>query len=272
MKSWMSLLLMLGLSACATNAVSGRKQLMLVSEEQAIVASKQAYVAEVQKLKTEGKLSTDVALNNRVYTITKRLIAQAIAYRPETRNWEWSVQVINEPKVANAYCMAGGRMAIYTGIINQLDASDDEIAQVMGHEIAHALSAHTAEKMSEMMLLSGVVAGLGVAKGDRAAMLAGLAGGALSMKYSRDKETESDEIGILLAAKAGYNPNAAVTLWQKMAQLGGGETSGTVAKVQSFFSTHPSSSDRIANMKKMAPKMMPFFLQGGEREEFPLQL
>ncbi len=271
MKMWFALVMITLLSGCVTNAVSGRKQLMLVSEDQAIVASKQAYTAEVQKLKSEGKLSTDTALNIRVYTITRRLIAQAIAYRPETRQWEWSVQVINDDKVANAYCMAGGRMAIYTGIINQLDASDDEIAQVMGHEIAHALSAHTAEKMSEMMLISGVVAGLGVAKGDRAALLAGLAGGALSMKYSRDKETESDEIGILLAAKAGYDPNAAVTLWQKMGKLSGSD-GGAMAKVQSFFSTHPSSADRISNMKKMTPKVMPYFLQGGARDEFPLQL
>lgn len=271
MKTGFILVLLALLAGCTTNAVTGRKQLMLVSEDQAIVASKQAYTTEVNKLKSEGKLSSDSALNHRVYRITRRLIAQAIVYRPETAQWEWSVQIINDPKTANAYCMAGGRMAIYTGIIDQLNASDDEIAQVMGHEIGHALSAHTAEKMSEMMVLSGVVAGLGVTKGDKAAMLAGLAGGALTLKYSRDKETEADRIGIELAAKAGYSPEAAITLWQKMAQLGGGSGSGGVAKVQAFFSTHPSSDDRIANMKKWAPTMLTYYQQPGERDEFPLQ-
>lgn len=266
MKAWFSIAILALLSGCATNAVTGRKQLMLVSEDQAIVASKQAYTAELQKLKSAGKLSTDQMLIDRVHRITRRLIAQAIVYRPETQKWEWSVQVINDPKNANAYCMAGGRMAIYTGIIDQLDASDDEIAQVMGHEIAHALSAHTAEKMSEMMMVSGIVAGLGIAKGDKAAMLAGLAGGVMTLKYSRDKETESDEIGILLAAKAGYNPEAAITLWQKMAQLG-----GATGKVQAFFSTHPSSSERIAQMKKLQANVLPFYQLGGERAEFPLQ-
>ena len=271
MRGWILLPLCVLLNACATNAVTGRRQLMLVSEEQAIVASKQAYTTEVQKLKSEGKLSTDTVLNDRVYRITRRLIAQAILYRPETQQWEWSVQVINDPKNANAYCMAGGRMAIYTGIIDQLDASDDEIAQVMGHEIGHALSAHTAEKMSEMMVLSGIVAGFGIAKGDKAALLAGLAGGALSLKYSRDKETEADRIGIELAAKAGYAPDAAIALWQKMAKLGGAGNGGVIGKVQGFFSTHPSSGDRIANMKKWSPIMMPYYEQPGERAEFPLQ-
>jgi len=146
------------LVACATSP-TGRRQLMLVSEDSAIASSAQAYVQEVGKLKQEGKLSGDKALIRRVNDITERLVAQAIEWRPESAKWQWSVAVIDDPETVNAWCMAGGRMAIYTGLINQIQPTDDEIAQVMGHEIGHALANHTAEKMSVAMASSiGVVA------------------------------------------------------------------------------------------------------------------
>ena len=107
-------------AACATSP-TGRKQLMLVSEQQAISASRQAYVQEIGKAKQAGKLVTDPRLLNRIEVITERLVAQAILMRPETAKWEWSVQVIDDPKTVNAWCMAGGRMAIYTGLIQQVD-------------------------------------------------------------------------------------------------------------------------------------------------------
>src|SRR5512135_2998315 len=148
------LLLTLGVAllvaACATSP-TGRKQLMLVSEDQAISASRQAYQQEMGKYQKEGKLVTDPRLLNRVRVITERLVGQAVRMRPDSAKWQWSVQVVDDPKTVNAWCMAGGRMAIYTGLIQKIDPTDDELAQVMGHEISHALANHTAEHMSVAM-------------------------------------------------------------------------------------------------------------------------
>ena len=137
----LALLLVTLVSACATSP-TGRRQLMLVSEQQAITASRQQYLQTMGKLKSEGKLVTDAKILKRVDTITGRLIAQAILMRPDTKAWEWSLQVIDDPKQVNAWCMAGGRMARYTGLIQKGDPTDDELAQVMGHEISHALANH----------------------------------------------------------------------------------------------------------------------------------
>jgi len=123
--------LLLVIAACATSP-TGRRQLMLVSEESSIASSKQAYVATVNELGAEGKIEDDAAINQRVNTITGRLITEAIKMRPETAEWEWSVVVIDDPEMVNAWCMAGGRMALYTGLLEQVQPTDDELAQVMG--------------------------------------------------------------------------------------------------------------------------------------------
>ena len=177
----------------------------------------------MSKLGSEGKLVSDPKLLKRVDTITGRLIAQAIIMRPDTQKWEWSVQVIDEPKTVNAWCMAGGRMALYTGLIQKVDPTDDELAQVMGHEISHALANHTAERMSVAMASQLGALAVGVASDSAAGMAAaqGAAAVAITLPNSRASETEADRIGIELAAKAGYDPRAAATLWQKMAKAGG---------------------------------------------------
>ena len=126
-----SLLLVL-LIACATNPVTGRKQFMLISEKQSIIASREAYVKMLEPLEEEGKIDSDPELTKRINLITAKLIAQALRYRPETEGWDWRVKIIDDPKTVNAFCMAGGKMAIYTGLIQQLEATDDEIAQVYG--------------------------------------------------------------------------------------------------------------------------------------------
>jgi predicted Zn-dependent protease len=260
------LLIVALLAACATSP-TGRRQLMLVSEQSAISSSAEAYVQEVGKFKSEGKLSRDRALIERVNVITERLVAQAIRWRPETRDWQWSVAVIEDPKVVNAWCMAGGRMAIYTGLINGIEATDDEIAQVMGHEIGHALANHTAEKMSVAMASSlGVIAAGVVADNSGAAMAGAAAAAALAIKLpnSRTAETEADRIGIELAARAGYDPAAAVTLWQKMGAAGGGEP-------PQFLSTHPSSDNRATRLARLGPKMEPYYREPGARPRHPVQ-
>ena len=150
------------LVACATSP-TGRKQLMLVSEESSIVSSKQAYISTVKELNDSGKIEKNWVINKRVEVITGQLITEAIKIRPETARWEWSVVVIDDPETINAWCMAGGRMAIYTGLIKKIDPTDDELAQVMAHEIAHALAKHTAEKMSMQMATAAGVAAVGIA-------------------------------------------------------------------------------------------------------------
>ena len=267
MRLMLLLLLALLTTACAVNPVTGRRQLMLVSEEQAIRDSKEAYVAEMSQLDQNGKLSQDKALVRRVETITGKLVAQAIKFRPETTDWEWSVKVIADDETVNAFCMAGGRMAIYTGLIKKLDASDDEIAQVMGHEIAHALSNHTAEKMSVAMATSTGIALLGVAQRDNPlAVSAGAMAAAVAVQLpnSRTAETESDEIGIKLAAMAGYDPRAAVTLWQKMAQVSG-------AGEFDWLSTHPAPGKRQETLQKLVPKMDPLYRDPAPRPQYKLR-
>ena len=255
-------------AACATSP-TGRKQLMLVSEQQAISASRQAYMQEMGKARQEGKLVTDPRLVNRVKVITERLVAQAVKMRPDSAQWEWSVQVIDEPKNVNAWCMAGGRMAVYTGLIQQVDPTDDELAQVMGHEIAHALANHTAERMSVAMASSAGVIAAGLLSDNPGAAMATAAVAAkvaIGLPNSRTAETEADRIGIELAARAGYDPRAAVTLWQKMGAVGGGKAP------PAFLSTHPSDQQRQQRLGALAPRMMPYYQAPGARPSYPVRM
>jgi len=142
---------LLALTGCETNPVTGRRQFIVVSEDEAIASSAQAYGQMLQPFQKSGKLDNDPTTTARIVAITERLIPPAVAYRPETQDWQWSVKVVGDPKTVNAWCMAGGKMAFYTGLIVALKPTDDEIAQVMGHEIAHALAKHQAEKMSRAM-------------------------------------------------------------------------------------------------------------------------
>jgi predicted Zn-dependent protease len=222
------------------------------AEDNAIAASREAYLTQMSELGAAGKLVTDPAVTRRVDQITSRLVAQAVMLRPETAKWEWSVEVIDEPMTVNAWCMAGGRMAVYTGLLQQLMPTDDELAQVMGHEISHALANHTAETMSIAMATQAGVAGAGVLSDDTAGAVMSVA--ALAAQYavqlpnSRTAESEADEIGIELAAKAGYNPSAAVSLWEKMGAVSGGGA-------PQFMSTHPAPANRQARLAELAPQM-----------------
>jgi predicted Zn-dependent protease len=255
-------LLTLLMVACAVSP-TGRNQLMLVSEQQAIDASSEAYVQMLTPLAKQGKLDNDPSLTKRVQTITKKLIVEAIKLRPETRSWEWSVKVIDEPDTVNAWCMAGGKMAIYTGLINKLSATDDEIAQVMGHEISHALANHTAERMSVAMASSLGIMAVGVITDSNATTVAATAVAAklaLELPNSRTSESEADRIGIEIAAKAGYSPHAAVSLWKKMAKAGNGGA-------PEFLSTHPAPENREQTLRNLIPQMMPYYEEAKARSQ-----
>ncbi|HEX5463899.1 MAG TPA: M48 family metallopeptidase [Burkholderiales bacterium] len=245
----------LALAGCATNPITGRSQLQLVSEEQAVSASAQAYTQQMSQYKTKGKLDQNSADVKRVRSIANRLIPQAERMRPQSRNWHWEVNVIDTPEV-NAFCMAGGKIAVYKGLIDKVHPTDAELAEVMGHEMGHALAGHQREQMSialaNNMALGVVTVATGAGQLTQQA-LATAANVAVRLPYSRKMESEADRIGIELAARAGYDPHAAVTLWQKMIKLEGGNAP------PAFLSDHPSSEARLQALKALVPKMMPLY-------------
>lgn len=270
MKIFTSILvtLLVLVTGCATNPVTGRSQFMIISEKQAISASREAYVKMLEPLQQEGKIDKDPAMAKRVHDITAKLIAQAIRYRPETENWDWRIKVIDEPDTVNAFCMAGGKMALYSGLILKLEPSDDELAQVMGHEIAHALSAHTAEKMSVALATDLAVTAYAVNQDRPDIALAGASLAAMlaiKLPGSRQAETEADRIGIELAARAGYDPQASVSLWQKMARESGNDGQFD------FFSTHPAPAKRMQELSALVAQMMPYYQSKEARPVYPLK-
>ena len=266
-----TVLVCLVLLGCKSNQISGRSQFMLIPEDMAISESNKAYKAMLTPIKKEGKLNTDPQMLERVKNITSLLVAQAILYRPDSKNWNWSVQVIDEPEVVNAWAMAGGRMAIYSGLITKLEATDDEIAQVMAHEISHALVAHTQERMSRALAMQLGITAMSIALQDekyggiaiQGTALAAIV--ALELPNSRTAESESDRIGIEIAAKAGFDPRAAVTLWKKMAD----ESEQKDSRFD-FLSTHPAPVKRVEELEKLTQVMMPYYDDKSPRPTHPV--
>lgn len=239
------------LSACVTSP-TGRTQFMLISPEAAIVESRRAYATTMRSVGQEGRFLYDPVLADRLGIVTGRLVRQAVAMFPHTRDWAWSVALIDEPDNVNAWCMAGGKMAIYSGFVAQLQPTDDELAQVMGHEIAHALANHTAERMS-MAIAQGLgVLAVGAATEDASTMRDAnlLATLALKLPNSRAAESEADRMGIELAARAGYDPAASVSLWRKMEALGSWG-------LPEFLRTHPSPGNRAQTLAALVPALRP---------------
>lgn len=245
--------------------MTGRPQLIIVNEKNVIGQATQAYNGMMGSLASEGKISNDAELIKRIQRITDRLISQAVLYRPDVAGWSWSVNVIDDPKTLNAFCMPGGKMAIYTGLITRLSASDDEIAAVMGHEISHAIANHGAERQSLLIATNfGAIAAAaattsaGGANSNQnyninrdAATLAALA--FVNLPNSRETEEEADRLGIELAARAGFHPHAAVTMWEKM--IAETKRNGRF----DFFSTHPSSPKRIDSLTALEPPMLKLY-------------
>jgi predicted Zn-dependent protease len=255
-----ALLVVLLLQACTTSPLTGREQYMVVSESMAVSQSAAAYAQMMGDLGKKKQIETGTPRAEKVKEITDRLVKHAVLVRPDSAKWAWEVQVINEPKTVNAFCMAGGKMAIYTGMWEQLKATDDEIAQVMGHEIAHALADHTRERMSIAMTSAAVTTAAAIAIGSRdsgpgaglaltGAQLAAVL--AIQLPNSRNGEAEADQIGIELAARAGYDPKAAVTLWEKMGKLGKSQPE--------FLSTHPSPQNRAARLAALGNEVAPLY-------------
>lgn len=232
-----------------------RKQYIAVNPEELMQQSEKMYAKEVQQARTEKKLNTDPKLYKRIQIIAHRLIPQTTIFRPDARNWKWEINVvdINEP---NAYCLPGGKIIVYSGLANQLKATDGELAAVIGHEIAHALRDHAAERIS-VTQRNQTIAGLGTA------LLNAKTGHDFSnitntgtnlffnLPNSREQESEADRIGLELMARAGYAPTEAISLWKKMIADGD--------KSASWMSTHPSGTQRIADLQALLPNAMPLY-------------
>ncbi|WP_122316373.1 M48 family metallopeptidase [Pseudomonas cichorii] len=238
-----------------------RKQYMfsMLSTEEVNKMYAQSYQETVGEASGKGVLDTTSNNAKRVHAIADRLIAQAPKLRPDAAQWQWEVNLIKSDEL-NANCGPGGKIIFYTGLIEKLKLTDDEIAAVMGHEIAHALREHGREAMSKAygvaLAKQGAGAFLGLGQ-DSMALADTVVNYSLTLPNSRGNENEADLLGLELAARAGYNPNAAVTLWQKMTQNAGGSQ-------PEFMSTHPASANRIAALQAAIPKVMPLYQQASK--------
>jgi predicted Zn-dependent protease len=231
-----------------------RHQRMLVSSEQMNAGAAKAYADLLAQAKAKNALDTDAQQVQRVQAIVKRLIPATAVFRKDAPSWKWEAHVITTKDV-NAFCMPGGKMAVYSGLIQQLNATDDELAAVMGHEISHALREHSREQASQQAAEGLVLGVLGAAAGVSATtqqlgqMVMNVT---FDLPHSRTDEQEADRIGVELAARAGYDPRAAITLWEKMQKLGGGQP-------PQILSTHPSNASRIADLKVYSAKVLPLY-------------
>ncbi len=236
-----------------------RQQRMAVSAQAMEQGAAKQYGQLMAEADKKNKRNTDTAQFERVRQIGDKLIAQVAAFRPDARSWRWEINVLSSPEV-NAWCMPGGKIAVYTGLIEKLKLTDDELAAVMGHEIAHALREHSRERASEQAVANigisilATVAGVGQVgqKGMEYAYQ-----GLLGLPNSRAHETEADRMGVELAARAGFDPRAAITLWQKMAKVGGSEP-------LKFMSTHPPRAERVQDLTTYSARVMPLYQQAHE--------
>ena len=189
----------------------------------------------------------------RLRTIAQRLVPFAPPWNGRAPRWNWEVNLLQSATV-NAFCMPGGKIAFYMGILSKLQLSDDEVAAIMGHEVAHALREHARERFGKTLATQLGAGALSYALGLGGAgrEVVNMGGQLLTLKFSRDDETEADIVGMDLAARAGYNPAAGVTLWQKMIAAAKGAP-------PQFLSTHPAGDTRIRDIQAKLPKVMPLY-------------
>ncbi len=231
----------------------------LVPAEQVERSASQQYLQMLSQASGQKALAPkDNAQLLRLRAIAQKIIPFAHDWNPRARDWQWEVNLIGSSQI-NAFCMPGGKIAFYTGILQKLQLTDDEIAMVMGHEIAHALREHARERMGKSAVTQGVarIGGALVASyfGIDSRITDGVArGGAnlLTLEFSREDESEADLVGMELAARAGFDPRAGVSLWQKM----GAANKGAPPQ---WLSTHPAGTRRIADIEANLPKVMPLY-------------
>jgi predicted Zn-dependent protease len=247
-------------SACTTTTRPGvvgvnRQQLMMASQSEVERLSAISFNEQNKKAQEKKILITSGPQYDRLINIANRLIPQTSHFRDDTQKWNWQLSLINAP-ILNATCAPGGKITFYTGIIDQLNLNDDEIAAIMGHEIAHALREHGRERLSQAMAQSTITnVALAAAGGYGAQINAAnqVARYVLVLPNSRQHESEADAIGVELAARAGYNPRAAISVWQKMMKATQGKNP------PEFLSTHPSGETRIEQLSALMPAVEPLY-------------
>jgi predicted Zn-dependent protease len=241
--------------ACQTTPISGRKRLILFPESEENALGAQSYT----EILGESQLSKDKAAVGRIRTIGRNIAR--VTEKGDDYNWEFNL--IQNDSVVNAFCLPGGKVAVYTGILN-LATSDAELATVMAHEIGHAIARHGGERMTQLLLveLGGMALQEALKKESRKTLdLAQIAYGAGAslfyiLPYSRTHEYEADHLGLIYMAAAGYDPHAAVDFWKKMNKMYGGQ------EPPEFLSTHPSSENRIKNLERLLPEAMKHYKGG----------
>ena len=249
------------LVACTSTSRPGvvgveRSQFMMISAAQIERISASSFEQQAKAAQKKNVLITSGPQYERLKTIANRLIPQTAVFRDDTHSWNWGLQLIDSPPV-NATCAPGGRITFYSGIINKLNLTDDEIAAIMGHEIAHAVREHGRERVSQAMAQNVIAnvalaaAGAGSAQSIDAANQ--IMQYVLVLPNSRQNETEADAIGIEIAARGGYDPRAAITLWEKMSKESKGKNP------PEFLSTHPSNENRIKELAALMPRVMPLY-------------
>ena len=249
------------LVACTSTSRPGvvgveRSQFMMISAAQIERISASSFEQQAKAAQKKNVLITSGPQYERLKTIANRLIPQTAVFRDDTHSWNWGLQLIDSPLV-NATCAPGGRITFYSGIINKLNLTDDEIAAIMGHEIAHAVREHGRERVSQAMAQNVIAnvalaaAGAGSAQSIDAANQ--IMQYVLVLPNSRQNETEADAIGLEIAARGGYDPRAAITLWEKMSKESKGKNP------PEFLSTHPSNENRIKELAALMPRVMPLY-------------
>lgn len=249
------------LAGCASTTKSStsgvnRSQFMLLPASTVNNMSAQSYQETLKEADKKKTLNADLAMVQRVRNISNKLIGQVGVFRPDATKWKWEVNVEKNDQL-NAYCMPGGKIMVLSGLVEKIQATDDELGAVIGHEIAHALREHGRERMSQAYIqqfgLQALASVIGGTAGSMAAQGAGLGSQLFfSLPNGREQEREADKMGLELSARAGFNPYAAVTLWQKMSANNKGAP-------PEFLSTHPASENRIKDLKALAPKVKPLY-------------
>lgn len=257
-----TLVLLLCLAAGGALAQSGvevsKSRLLLLPASTVERSAAQQYGGLMREAAQKGLLNRDRQQVERLRNIARQLIPHSARFNKDAEKWRWEVNLIAS-KTVNAFCMPGGKIAFFSGILEQLQLTDAEVAAIMGHEMAHALLEHGRARMSEQLLKS---AGISIAAavfnlgGLSAELLNQAAGLAISLPYARKQETDSDLVGMELAARAGFDPRAAAEVWRKMAKL---TQSAGKGQPPQFLSTHPGHDTRIREIEANLPKVLPFY-------------
>ncbi len=232
-----------------------KSKLLLLPKTTVENSSAQQYAQMMRAAAQKNALNADPAQVERLRRIARMLIPPAAKFNEDSKRWRWEVNLISSKSV-NAFCMPGGKIAFFTGIISALQLTDDEVAAIMGHEVAHALLEHGRARMSEQVLKNvgvSVAAALLNLGQVSASVLAQATDLAVTLPFSRSHETDADLVGMELAARAGFDPRAAANVWRKMSKLGGG------SQPPQILSTHPAHASRIRDIEANLPKVIPLY-------------